>query len=468
MKNICYIYLFISVITCFLISCKKNKILTNKSFNIETSTDSILFDTLFTTIGSTTKYFKCHNKHSGILKISNISLENSTNSPFRINVDGISGVYFEDIEILPGDSIFIFVEVTIDPSSGNLPFIVEDKINFNTNGNTSVVTLNAWGQDAIFHVNEIVSGNWTNEKPHVIYGLAAVGFPKLDSNLSLTIEPGTKVYGHTNAILYVYKSSLQINGDLDNPVSFQQDRLEDYLLYSADSVAGQWRGIYLSHAFNSSILHTEIKNAVVGIQIDTFSNNSNVVLNKTKINNSLYANILTQGANLFASNCLFGNSNNYSGFISIGGTVQFENCTFANYAYTNRSTPSVILKDYYESTNSQVISRPFEIAKFINCVIDGNNKTELILDTISNYNSNFGNILFDHCAIKSEDSLVGLNLFNNCFLNLQSDFQDIDSWDFDLNENSELIDLGASSSIIDDILERPRTAPNDLGCYEFQ
>ena len=40
-----------------------------------------------------------------------------------------------------------------------------------------------------------------------------------------------------------------------------------------------------------------------------------------------------------------------------------------NYANINRSTPAVIFKDYYESTNSQVISRPFVTAKFIN--VDG-------------------------------------------------------------------------------------------------
>ena len=159
MNKLYHILIYISIITFIAISCKKNKILIGNSFNIETSTDTILFDTLFTTIGSTTKYFKCHNKHSGILKVENISLENGTNSPFRINVDGISGVNFENIEILPGDSIFIFIEVTIDPSGGNLPFVVEDKIKFITNGNTSSVTLNAWGQDAFFHVNEIVSGN---------------------------------------------------------------------------------------------------------------------------------------------------------------------------------------------------------------------------------------------------------------------------------------------------------------------
>jgi hypothetical protein len=427
-----------------------------------------LFDTLFTTIGSTTKYFKCYNSHNGILKISNLYLEGGTNSPFRINVDGISGVNFENIEILPDDSLFIFVEVTVDPNGLNQPLIIEDKIIFNTNGNQSQVVLNAWGQDAYFHVNEIVEGNWTNDKPHVIYGLAAVGYPSIDSNLSLTIEAGTKVYGHANASLYIYKSSLIVNGELNNPVLFQQDRLEDYLLYPADSVAGQWRGIFFSSALSSNITHAEIKNAVIGIQVDTFYNNSTVNLEKVKINNSLYANILTQGANVSANNCLFGNSNNYSGYISIGGAVKFEHCTFANYSNSNRNNPAFVFKDYYVSSNEQAIIRPFTSAEFVNCIIDGNTANELICDTLDTYDNISSNIIFDHCAIKSEDSLKNINLFNSCFLNFQSKFSNSNQWDFDLTSLSEVRDIGTNSSIIQDILERPRINPNDLGCYEFQ
>ena len=196
---------------------------------MSTSTDTLLFDTIFTTIGSTTKHFKCYNNYNGVLKISSLHLAMETNSPYRINVDGKSGVLFEEIELLPGDSIFIFVEVTIDPNGQNLPLVVEDKIIFNTNGNEHQVVLNAWGQDAYFHVNELVEGQWLNDKPHVIYGVAAVGFPNLDSGKTLSIDPGTTIHGHANSVLYVYKSSLEVNGTLNDPVVFQQDRMEDYL-----------------------------------------------------------------------------------------------------------------------------------------------------------------------------------------------------------------------------------------------
>ena len=465
-KPILYIIILFS--SAQILSCKKNNLLTNSNFNIETSTDTILFDTLFTTIGSTTKRFKCYNPNSGSINISNISLQNGINSPFRINIDGESGVLFKDITILAGDSVFIFVEVTIDPNGNSLPLVVEDQIIFETNGNSIKIVLNAWGQDAYFHVNEIVQGIWTNDKPHVIYGVAAVGYPSLDSNLTLTIEEGTKIHGHSNAVLYVYKSTLNVNGSFNNPVIFQQDRTEDYLLYSADSIAGQWRGVYFSNALNSSITHAEIKNAIIGIQIDTFSLNNYVSLDKVKIHNSLYSNILTQGSNLSAINCLFANSNNYSAFISIGGNVNFEQCTFSNYNSGYRTSPAFVFKDYYESINGQTIFRPFNQAKFTNCIIDGNSSTDFVCDTLGYVLSGISpNVLFDHCSLKTEDTTENF-LLDNCLFNPKIHFKNTKEWDFELTDSSEIIDLGKSSAILDDILNRTRSIPNDLGCYEYQ
>ncbi|MBL6871046.1 MAG: hypothetical protein ISQ95_00465 [Flavobacteriales bacterium] len=465
LKQILSLFTVLSFV--FTYSCKKNKILTSSVYNISTSTDTLLFDTIFTTIGSTTKRFKCYNKNSGTINISTISLLDGENSQFRINVDGESGVLFNDIAILPGDSLFIFVEVTIDPNGSQLPLIVEDEIVFETNGNSKKIILNAWGQDAYFHVNEIVQGIWRNDKPHVIYGLAAVGYPSLDSNLTLTIEEGTKVHGHSNGVLYVYKSSLIVNGNLNNPVIFQQDRMEDYLLYPADSIAGQWRGIYFSSALNSNISHAEIKNAIIGIQVDTFTINNTISLNKVKVNNSLYSNILTQGSNVNATNCLFGNSDNYSAIISIGGKVNFDHCTFSNYFNGFRSTPSFLFKDYYKTINEQLIYRPFDVANFTNCIFDGNASTDFNCDTLGyDLTGLKTNVLFDYCSIKTEDTVTS-SIFSNCFFNLKTHFNNTNNWNFELTGASEVIDLGKSSLISDDILDRLRSIPNDLGCYEY-
>ena len=462
------IVIAISVLITLFFGCKKNNILTSSIYDINVSIDTVLFDTLFTTIGSTTKRIKCYNNNDGIINISQINLLNGEDSPFRINVDGESGVVFKDLSILPGDSIFIFIEVTIDPNGSNLPLIVEDKIIFETNNNINKVVLNAWGQDAYYHVNEIVQGIWSNDKPHVIYGVAAVGYPNIDSNLNLTIESGTKIHGHSNSVLYIYKSSLNVNGNISNPVIFQQDRTEDYLLYPADSISGQWRGVYFSSPLNSEIRHAEINNSIIGLQIDTFTINNQVLLNKVKINNSLYSNILTQGSNVTATNCLFGNSNNYSAIISIGGSVNFEHCTFANYSSSFRNTPAFLFKDYYQTTDDQIIFRPFSEAQFTNCIFDGNATSDFACDTLGyDFTGINTNVIFDHCSLKTEDTINNY-IQNNCFFNLSTHFKNPEEWVFELTDSSEVINKGKTSNIIDDIMNQTRIAPNDIGCYEFQ
>ena len=462
MKNYLF-YILISVFIAFTFSCRKENVLTSSKFSIEFSNDTILFDTLFTTIGSTTKYFKFYNNNSGTLNVSSIGLAGGTQSPFRINVDGASGINFNDIEIKSGDSMFVFVEVTIDPNQNNLPLIVEDSILFNTNGNVEKVVLNAWGQDAYFHVNELVEGTWSNDKPHVIYGIAAVGYPTLDSNKTLIIEAGTKVHGHANATLYVYKSSLVVNGTVNSPVVFQQDRTEDYLLYSADSSSGQWRGIYLYDPKVSFLKNAEIKNATIGLQIDTNSNNETVTLDKLKVNNSLYANILTQGANVMATNCLFGSSNNFSAFISFGGNVSFEHCTFSNYWNYSRNSPAFVFKNYYESIDDNLIFRPFNQADFKNCIFYGSTENEFYLDTLENFNTT---AVFTNSIIKIDTALDNQTVFNNCFVNQEPYFKDPYFWNFDISDSSNAINNGTNSTLFEDLLGRPRTVPNDLGCYE--
>ena len=166
------VLLLIGISSLLLLSnCKKTQLLTNNSAKLEFSADTVLFDTVFTTIGSTTKYFKIYNNNSGKLIISDIWLASGTQSQFRINVDGSPGVSFNEVEIEANDSLFVFVEVTVDPNNSNNPLVVEDSILFLTNGNEQRVLLNAWGQDAYFHVNEIVQRRLgANDKPHVIYG----------------------------------------------------------------------------------------------------------------------------------------------------------------------------------------------------------------------------------------------------------------------------------------------------------
>ncbi len=157
-------------------SCKKN-IEVDTAGQLTFSADTVFFDTVFTTIGSVTKTFKIYNPNNGVVKIDNIQLRGGSASHFRIAADGDNGTSFGDIEILPGDSLFLFAEVTVDPNDDFFPFIVEDYVDIQYNGKNESIYLAAFGQNAHFHggpdalttigCNEV----WNNDLPHVVYGV---------------------------------------------------------------------------------------------------------------------------------------------------------------------------------------------------------------------------------------------------------------------------------------------------------
>ncbi len=70
---------------------------------LEFTTDTVMFDTVFTTIGSTTHNFRVHNTNNKTIVISSISLAGGTSSKFRLNIDGEPGTFWNDVEIPAGD-----------------------------------------------------------------------------------------------------------------------------------------------------------------------------------------------------------------------------------------------------------------------------------------------------------------------------------------------------------------------------
>ena len=117
-------------------ACKKDNILDlDSSLHLNFSSDTIIFDTVFTTMGSITKQLRVYNHNENSVLISKIALANGTNSFYQINVDGHSGSSFSDLELAGGDSLYIFVRITIDPNLQNTPMIVRDSVLFEINGN---------------------------------------------------------------------------------------------------------------------------------------------------------------------------------------------------------------------------------------------------------------------------------------------------------------------------------------------
>ena len=469
-------------LTCLLAlsACRKDKVTTSPSDNISFNTDTVFFDTVFTTVGSSTRKFKIYNKNNATIKISSIKLANGVNSLFRLNVNGVPGIEFKDLEIRAKDSMWVYADVTVDPQNTNLPFVVTDSIEFQTNGNFQDVQLVAFGQNAIFHRAEEVGNSflidcddvWENDTPHVVYGIAII-----DSNCTLTIEEGTKVFFHRNgALLALNSGSLKINGTKEKPVILEGDRLEPQF----DEVSGQWQGIYLFPlSIDNEVNWAVIKNSTIGINADTLnpakSSNPTLTIRNSTISNCSSSGISGRGAWIEGSNCVFANCGEYCGSFGLGGKYNFTHCTFANYAPDGIDKSAIILNNWFEDNNRNIIPRDLEEASFTNCIIYGSQQNEIALskDDGGTFNFEFKNSLVK--ALKSDTDFESAE-FINCTVNEDPEFKNQNSGDFNINDNSSAKNIGDLTSVNDDLLNlendlngnsRVIDTQPDAGAFEF-
>jgi len=462
-------------------SCQKD--ILNTSAKLSFSQKQVLFDTVFTTVGSTFQYFTVHNTHNQPIKISSINLVGSYTSPFKINVDGVAGISFSNITIPANDSIFVFVTVTINPNNTNNPLVIEDSLQFVTNGNKQYVDLVAWGQDAYFYKPNILpptgpaysnapcNAVWTNDKPHVIFGYFVV-----DSGCTLTMEPGTRVYMHNNAVLYVNKGgTLLIEGQsgTNNVVTIQGDRLE--AAYS--TVPGQWGEIQLSPgSINNAISWAVIKNGTIGVEADTVGNlGPTLSIDHTIIKSMSQFGILGQGTNIVGHDDLVADCQYYCVDLSLGGTYSFVQCTFANYwSYSQRQTTTLLINNWYQDIYGNYQARNLNKAYFGNCVIYGSLTEELTIDS-SHGGLDLFNYYFDTCDLLTKLNTSNTKHFTQNSIDLNPGFSNpaIDDYTV-LNSNNCLIGgLGADTICTNshypvDLAGNGRNCPSTLGAYQVQ
>lgn len=472
---------FIAIL--FLSSCNKNTFTTDPSDLLEFSTDTVQFDTIFTSIGSATNYFVVRNSNqSKSIKIDQIFVSGESNSKYRLNIDGLSTNSYDDYELAPGDSLFIFVEVTIDPNQDEM--IEEDSIIFVSNGNIQNVKLISYGQDVTLINGEYLMNDttWTADKPVLIYNSALI-----DTFATVTVEAGTQVYFHRGSSLFV-KGSLIVNGSQDNMVTFTSDRLEDY--YS--ETAGQWgsflqddngntTGIFggihmLAGSRYNSFNYAEIKNSIIGLQVDSCvtPGTPTLILKNTNVENSKIIGLYALGAHIEAENCVFANSGQYNVACIIGGEYSFTHCTMANYWVGNRQTPQLILNNYYTydiGAGTQVSYRDLTNAYFGNCIIYGSREEEFELDLAQDAMSNFR---FDNCLIKSKEyeDITGSDYFIDNIWNENPEFMETASpFDYHLDTLSPAKDVAKvsiSNLVPNDQDGNSRLSDNgpDIGAFE--
>ena len=387
------------------------------------STDTLSFDTVFTTVGSTTGYFMIYNKNEEALKIDRIMLASGGQSGFRINIDGRKGDTFNQIPIWKKDSLYVAVEVTIDPNNENTPFVIYDSVVFITNGRTQSVLLEAYGQNAhILKGGTTFSTNTTlvADKPYLVYD--SVMIPE---GVTVEIDKGVSFYMHNNT-KWLIDGTIKANGTQDAPITFRADRLSNFsTTLSYDNVSAQWDGLYFgASSFDNELNYTLIRNGISGLVFKE----STPDRKKIDIRNSQIKNM--DGNILWAVNCYieavnteFSNASD-SLIMLAGGKYQFTHCTMANYMppamisnSATRYTPCLILADNikYAKANNEKETRTFPLqqAYFDNCIIDGSlsadttrkYKGEITFSTDSvNMSGNDGqfNYRFNHCIMKTK------------------------------------------------------------------
>ena len=489
-----------------LTSCRNDFDFESRTGGLEFSKDTVYLDTVFTDIGSSTYTLKVYNRSDKNISIPKVQLAKGETSKYRMMVDGIPGRVFDDVELLAKDSMFIFIEVTADVADANpTDFLYTDQILFGEGTNTQKVELVTLIQDAIFlypqkfsdgttetlpigddeiygfYLDEAdpTNGNelhWTNTKPYVVYGYAAV-----PPNKTLVVDPGARVHFHAESGLIVANNaSLHIEGEpsntnaLEKEVIFEGDRLEP----NFSEVPGQWGTIWFSQgSTNNQIKNLTIKNATVGMLVTGNDETSTPTLNieNTQIYNCSNVGILARDGNIEGRNVVINNCGQISFAGSYGGSYEFTHCTFANY-WPSPNQSAVLLSNENDGNTPTTLSK----ANFNNCIIHTSSNFGIILEKT---NQNF-NYKFDHSLIKFADfsnqfinnelyDFSNINLFDTCLIarsstNNNPDFKDARNNKLIIGENSAAKGTADNTySTFYDILNNQRNVATDMGAYNW-
>jgi hypothetical protein len=461
---------FIALVFCAVIitsSCKKDSFITSPQALLGLNTDTLTFDTVFTSAGSITKSFKIFNLNNQKLQLSKVKLAGGNSSSFKINVDGVSATEVNNIEVNANDSIYVFVQVNINPNADNLPFIISDSILISYNGNDAFVQLRAYGQNAIFLNSRRVSGNVTFNKtlPYVILGGLLV-----DSTATLTIQPGSRIYLHADAPIIV-DGTLIVTGTKQENVVFNGDRLDP--VYR--DLPASWPGIYFRESSqNNTLQFAVVKNAYQGLIALGLSSTTSpkVKISQCVIDNIYDAGILGIQASINADNTLISNCGSNI-LLAYGGDYIFTHCTVASYGNIFLQHKDPVLQVYnFVKQDNQIITKDLS-AVFTNCIFwgDGGSVDDEIVAKKEG-NDSF-EVTFDHVLYKAKDDPSNVT-FDNCIKNQEPLFDTVNTskpeFDFHFNNNSSspAIDNGLPTFFPKDLDDRPRINGSfpDIGCYE--
>lgn len=457
------------------------------------SQDTVYLDTVFSTVGSSTRSMRLINPSDYDVQLSRISLGRGAESPFRFNANGQPGPDLQHVVIPARDSIWVFIETTTPRGDGEM--LWEDSLRIEQGSYSQNVYLVALAWDAHFHfpnrvlriaqpepypdivIPYVVLGPsevWSNDKPHVVYGYAVV-----DSGASLDITAGARIHFHSGSGLWISSGgTLRVDaanaGSYSDPVVLQGDRLEPFYR----NIAGQWGGllggIFIQRGARAELRNAWIRNGTLGIRCDSVAEGEahNLVVRDSRITDFSRAAIYNGFGRIRLENTVVANSGLYN-LYTLGGRVEADHCTFANAFPGARSTPSIGLFNRYDDGTGTFRYRALLQADFRNCIITGSQESEV----------GFGYGGQAPFSYRFEGSLLKLNRFpspptydvndalrfGGCIFQGNPMFEAPADYDFRLKLGSPALGIGwpgATNAIPQDALGQTRPSPADAGAIE--
>ena len=443
------------------------------------SSDTLTFDTVFQSLGSATKAVKLYNPTDDIFIIDKVALGNP-GSKFRFNIDGYTSQNAQGITILPNDSLWVYIEVTIDPSNPSKDILVTDDLIVSYNGGTEVLVLEAFGQDVYLHNGEIINFNttWFADKPHVIIEKEENGgiLPGVyvAKNATLTISEGATLHFNSSAGLLV-EGKLVSKGTKDNKILMRGIRLEESFIRAA----GQWLGVLIfRESRGNEIEYTTIDESAFGVwlgyQLETdFGKMTNatraeVTIKNTTIANAFYWATRSMNNDFYAENSEFYTCSDIMMQFFMGGNVSLINCTTLN-IQSLESKPNMILSnEFYDQGTATTYNNDFEKILIQNTVFNSNTSESMLIEL---NNISEAVTAFENCLYNSNSNFTK-NYFLDCIIESDPKFRSItiDAEDLSLNDDSPCIDKGANNTLTTDLLGNMRPSGNgiDIGAFEFQ
>lgn len=375
--------------------CERTDYADEHSVKLSFSTDTLSFDTVFSAMGTATRQLRVYNHSDHDIELSSITLLHGRQSRFRLNVDGDTSMVARHVELQAGDSLFIFVQACIDPTSSTEPFLRTDSILFS---NGQVVPLEAYGRNAVYHrladgdsgwFCRIDCASWDHTRPHVFLSPAAV----MEGN-TLTLRSGDELYFADGAMLIIDSAAtLDARGTEEQPVLFTSMRREEWYR----KLPGQWMFIWLYNYSTANVIdHAVIENAIAGLRCYP---GSELTLSNTTISQMSDAGIVGQNATVKGTNLLVYDCYSALALIS-GGNYDFGRCTMAdywNYRGKTRDTAAVILSNYYPMPDGTYVGADMQQAYFTDCIIYGNHRNEVAVSSMPPLQMNQR---FSHCLVR--------------------------------------------------------------------